>query len=61
MSAFHNSENGERLAIVFHKACAYVGVIHIGLGLLAFGWHMLGVRDHRKSLEKLRRDNEIHS
>jgi hypothetical protein len=39
----------------FHKACACIGIVHIGLGLLAFGWHMMGVRDHRVNLENLRK------
>ena len=59
MSAFHNSEQGEKIALKFHKACAYVGLIHIGLGLLAFGWHMIGVQDHKKNLDKLRKSTEV--
>ena len=53
MSAFHNSRDGERLAERFHKACAWIGAVHIGLGLLMFGWHMLGARDHRENLERM--------
>jgi cytochrome b561 len=53
MSAFHNSAAGERIAKSFHKACAWIGVIHIGIGLLAFGWHMKGVKDHERNLERL--------
>jgi hypothetical protein len=57
MSGFHNSPEGERLALAFHKVCAAVGIIHIGLGLLIFGWHMMGARDHKSNLERLQNDS----
>ena len=56
MSAFHNSAEGERIALKFHKFAAWVGVGHIGIGLLAMGWHYIGVHDHQKNLQKLERE-----
>jgi hypothetical protein len=41
------------MAMKFHKACAAIGIIHIGLGLLIFCWHMIGAADHKENMRRM--------